>query len=77
MAKYIVNTTIQGRDKGGKKFVIPRSSEPQDIPSGLVKELLARSAIEAPKAPAGGKNSAAPVDIGGDEGGSGDDASGD
>lgn len=45
MAKqYIVNTTIQTRDKG-KKVVIPRSPLPRDVPAGLVKELLANGAI--------------------------------
>ena len=78
MAKFIVNTTIQGRDKGGNKFVIKRSPEPQDVPAPLVKELLARGAIEEPKAPAAGKKSAVPVDLGpGAEGGSGDGDSGD
>lgn len=76
MAKFIVNTTIQTRDKNGDKLVIMRSPEPQDIPAGLVKELRARGAIEAPagavalKKPGGGPT-------GSDDGGTGDDESGD
>lgn len=69
MAKFIVNTTIQTRDKTGKKVVIERSAEPQDIPADLVKELLARGTIEEPKGPAANKKSAAVAD-------SGDDGSG-
>lgn len=73
MAKFIVNTTIQTRDKAGKKVVIPRSPEPQDIPAGLVKELLARGAIEEPKGPTASKPAAGAADSGGaDDDGSGD-----
>lgn len=78
MAKFIVNTTIQTRDKGGKKVVIERSAEPQDIPAGLVKELLARGTIEEPKGGAANKKSAGAADLDTDgDGGSGDDGSGD
>lgn len=77
--KYIVLTSVQARDKAGKKVIIPRSPEPQDIPAGLVKELLARGAIEESKDAAVTKP-AQPFDSGGDDdesAGSGDDASGD
>lgn len=46
--KFIVNTTIQTRDKAGKKVVIARSAEPQEVPAGLVKELLAKGVITLP-----------------------------
>lgn len=78
--KYIVTTTIQGRDNGGKKVVIPRSPEPQDIPSGLVKELLARGVIEEPKGLSTAKKPAQGTGGGDDDDddkGGGDDASGD
>lgn len=44
--KYIVHTTIKGVvKKGGKPVIIKRSSEPQEVPSALVKELLDRGVI--------------------------------
>jgi hypothetical protein len=76
MAKFIVNTTIQTLDKAGKKLVIERSAEPQDIPAGLVKELLARGTIEEPKGTGTNKKSA-PVAASVADDGSGDDGSGD
>lgn len=76
MAKqYIVKTTVQSRDGKGKKILIKSSPTPQDVPSALVKELLARGTIEevggAAKEPAG------TTDTGPGGGGSGDDATGD
>jgi hypothetical protein len=45
MAKYIVKATIQTLEKG-KKLVLKPGAEPQEVPKGLVKELLAKSLIE-------------------------------
>ena len=45
--QYIVKTTVHGMaKKGDKKVVIKRSPEPQQVPAGLVKELLASGVIE-------------------------------
>lgn len=45
--QYIVKTTIRGVEKkGGKIVVIKSGPAPQDVPAGLVKELLERGAIE-------------------------------
>lgn len=47
MAKqFIVKTTVQSRDGKGKKILLKSGSVPQEVPSNLVKELLARGAIE-------------------------------
>ena len=76
MAKqYIVKTTVQSRDGKGKKILIKLSPTPQDVPSALVKELLARGAIE--ESGAGSKEQAATTETGTGGGGSGDDAAGD
>jgi len=82
MAKqYIVKTTVHGLVKaGGKKVVIKSSPEPQDVPSGLVKELLERGVIEEYESKAKGKatDTADDEDAGAGAGaGEGDGASGD
>lgn len=78
MAKqYIVITTVQGRDKNGKKFVINRSADPQEVPPGLVKELLARGAIEGPKSAPGANKLANAAGAGADENDEPDEGSGD
>lgn len=80
MAKqYIVKTTVHGLAKaGGKKVVIKSSPEPQDVPSGLVKELLERGVIEEYEGKAKGKVAAsADVEDDGAGEGEGDGASGD
>lgn len=78
MAKqYIVKTTVHGIPKvGGKKVVIKSSPEPQDVPSGLVKELLDRGVIEEYEGKAKGKVAAA-ADAEDGGAGEGDGASGD
>lgn len=60
MAKqYIVKVTVQGyAKKGDKPVTLKASPEPQDVPAGLIKELLARELIEeagktAPRGDAG------------------------
>lgn len=76
MAKqYIVKTTVQSRDGKGKKILIKSSPTPQDVPSALVKELLARGTIE--EVGAASKEQAGTTDTGTGGGGSGDDATGD
>ena len=73
MAKqYIVKTTVQSRDGKGKKILIKSSPTPQDVPSALVKELLARGTIEEVGAAA--KVQGGTTDPGTGGGGSGDDA---
>jgi hypothetical protein len=65
MAKqYIVKTTIHGMvKKGGEKVVIKRSTEPQNVPDALVKELLASGVIdEVGGAPAEGEGDGASGD---------------
>lgn len=78
MAKqHIVKTTIHGIPKeGGKKVVIRSSPEPQDVPSALVKELLARGVIEEAGATAKAKADADNTQQDGTDG-TGDDNSGD
>lgn len=73
MAKYIVKATIQTLEKG-KKLVLKPSAEPQEVPKGLVKELLGKGLIEE-VAGATGKPSQTDADAG--AGGTGDDNSGD
>ena len=76
MAKqYIVKTTVQSRDGKGKKILIKSSPTPQDVPSTLVKELLARGAIEEAGAVTKDQSVAAPG--GGAPAGTGDDNTGD
>lgn len=77
MAKqYIVKTSVQSRDGKGKKILIKSSPAPQDVPSSLVKELLARGTIE--EVGAGTKEQAGTTDTGtGGDQGTGDDNTGD
>lgn len=73
MAKYIVKATIQTLEKG-KKLVLKPGAEPQEVPKGLVKELLGKGLIEE-VAGTTGKTSATDADAG--TGGTGDENSGD
>lgn len=60
--KYIVKSTVHAVEKkGGEKVILLRSTEPQAIPAGLVKELLSQGLIEDPKA-AAEEEAAAPAD---------------
>lgn len=74
MAKYIVKATIQTLEKG-KKLVIKPSTEPQEVPKALVKELLGKGLIVEPGT--GSAKSAAEPTQAGDGAGTGDDNSGD
>ncbi|GEM_PF-5850867 len=66
--QYIVKTTIRGIEKkGGKVVVIKSGPAPQEVPAGLVKELLERGAIEEVEGKGGTS----------EEGGNGDGESGD
>ncbi len=73
MAKYIVKATIQTLEKG-KKLVLKPGAEPQEVPKGLVKELLGKGLIEEV---AGASGKATPPDADAGAGGTGDDNSGD
>lgn len=77
MAKqYLVDQTVQYKDKAGKTISILRSEKPQEVPAGIAKEALARNLIrpepatETEAAPAGDTTDTDP-DAPGGEGGEG------
>jgi hypothetical protein len=80
MAKqFIVKTTVQSRDGKGKKILLKSGSVPQEVPSNLVKELLARGAIEevAAGTKEGSRSAAGAADEdAGEAGGAGDENAG-